>query len=152
VHSKLIRNLFYGLAVFVAVLLLLLFKLWKGRIDVFIAIFAQKRIDDLDIEIVKTISTGTVLDAIAELTKDERMEVERENITVLQLIGEGAFGLVKKGLIIKSGEKQYVAVKMIKSKSCSWQPLRKFSIVQFPPPFPAQTHRTWKTSGNFTRR
>lgn len=115
-QSKLINILFYVFVALVAVLLLFLFKVWKGRIDSFISSFAQKRIDDMDIEIVKTMSTGTVLDAIAELTKDERMEVERENITVLQLIGEGAFGLVKKGLIIKNGEKEYVAVKMIKSK------------------------------------
>lgn len=114
--SKLINILFYVFVAVVAVLLLFLFKVWKGRIDSFISTFAQKRIDDMDIEIVKTMSTGTVLEAIAELTKDERMEVERENITVLQLIGEGAFGLVKKGLIIKNGEKEYVAVKMLKSE------------------------------------
>ncbi|KAG5673371.1 hypothetical protein PVAND_003427 [Polypedilum vanderplanki] len=116
-QSKVINILFYIFVALVVILFLFLFKVWKGRIDSFISIFAQKRIDDLDIEIVKTMSTGTVLDAIAELTKDEKMEIERENITVLQLIGEGAFGLVKKGLIIKNGEKQYVAVKMIKNTS-----------------------------------
>jgi hypothetical protein len=117
VHKNhLLKILFYTFAALVAILLLFLFKMWKGRIDSFISKLAQKRVEDMDIEIVKTISTGTVLDAIAELTKDERMEVQRENITVLQLIGEGAFGLVNKGLIVRNGEKQNIAVKMIKSE------------------------------------
>lgn len=117
--SKLMHNLFYASIAFMVLLIIILFKIWKGRIDMFISRMAQKRLDDMDIEAVKSMSTGTVLELIAELTKDEIMEVEKENITVLEQLGEGAFGLVKKGLMIRNGEKQHVAVKMIKSKCFS---------------------------------
>ena len=99
------------------ILIIVLYKIWKGRIDSFISMLAQKRIEDMDIEAVKSLSSGTVLELISELTKDEFMEVEKENITILEQLGEGAFGLVKKGLIIRNGEKEHVAVKMIKSES-----------------------------------
>lgn len=114
--SKLMHKLFYASAVLIALLIIVLYKIWKGRIDAFISMFARKRIDDMDIEAVKSMSTGTVIDLIAELTKDETMEVEKENISILEQLGEGAFGLVKRGLMIKNGEKEYVAVKMIKSE------------------------------------
>lgn len=115
--NKLDEILFYSLVAIMILLLIALFKVWKGRIDSFISLMAQKRLENMDLETVKTMSTGTVLDLIAELTKDELMEVERENITVLELLGEGAFGLVNKALMIKNGEKQHVAVKMLKSKN-----------------------------------
>lgn len=57
-----------------------------------------------------------MLEAIADLTRDETMEVERENIAMLEALGEGAFGLVKKAIFMKDGEKHHVAVKMLKSK------------------------------------
>lgn len=115
--NKLDEILFYTLVVFMVILLIALFKVWKGRIDSFISLMAQKRLENMDLETVKTMSMGTVLDSIAELTKDELMEVERENITILELLGEGAFGLVNKALMIRNGEKEYVAVKMLKSKN-----------------------------------
>lgn len=114
--DKLSDILFYSLVAFMFLLLIALFKVWKGRIDSFISILAQKRLEHMDLETVKTISTGTVLDSIAELTKDVSMEIETENITMLESLGEGAFGLVNKALVIRNGEKQYVAVKMLKSK------------------------------------
>lgn len=107
--------LFYSLVAFMFLLLIALFKVWKGRIDSFISILAQKRLEHMDLETVKTISTGTILDSIAELTKDTSLEIEMENITMLETLGEGAFGLVKKALMIRNGEAQYVAVKMLKS-------------------------------------
>jgi hypothetical protein len=116
-QDKLDDILFYSLVAFMFLLLIALFKVWKGRIDSFISILAQKRLEHMDLETVKTISTGTVLDSIAELTKDASMEIETENITMLESLGEGAFGLVKKALVIRNGEKQYVAVKMLKSKT-----------------------------------
>lgn len=109
--------LFYSLVAFMFLLLIALFKVWKGRIDSVISILAQKRMERMDLETVKTISTGTVLDTIAELTKDTSMEIETENVTMLESLGEGAFGLVNKALMIRNGEKQYVAVKMLKSKA-----------------------------------
>ena len=114
--SRLIQNLFLASISFMTVLLIVLYKIWKGRIDSFISMLAQKRIEDMDIEAVKSMSSGTVLELISELTKDEFMEVEKENITILEQLGEGAFGLVKKGLMIRNGEKEHVAVKMIKSE------------------------------------
>lgn len=116
VEDKIDDILFYSLVAIMCLLLIALFKVWKGRIDSFISILAQKRLENMDLEAVKTMSTGTVLDSIAELTKDDSMEVERENITILELLGEGAFGLVKKALMIRNGEKEYVAVKMLKSE------------------------------------
>ena len=115
-QSKLMHNLFYASIGFMVILIIVLYKIWKGRIDAFISMLAQKRIEDMDIEAVKSMSSGTVLELISELTKDEFMEVDKENITVLEQLGEGAFGLVKKGLIIRNGEKEHVAVKMIKSE------------------------------------
>lgn len=114
--SKMMHNLFYASIAFMIVLIIVLYKIWKGRIDSFISMLAHKRIEDMDIEAVKSMSSGTVLELISELTKDEFMEVEKENITVLEQLGEGAFGLVKKGLVIRNGEKEHVAVKMIKSE------------------------------------
>lgn len=116
VEDKIDDILFYSLVVIMCLLLIALFKVWKGRIDSFISILAQKRLENMDLETVKTISKGTVLNSIEELTKDELMEVERENISMLELLGEGAFGLVKKAVMVKNGEKRYVAVKMLKSK------------------------------------
>lgn len=107
--------LFYSLVAVMFLLLIALFKVWKGRIDSFMSILAQKRLERMDLETVKTISTVTVLDSIAELTKDTLLEIEMENITMLESLGEGAFGLVKKALMLRNGEKQYVAVKMLKS-------------------------------------
>jgi hypothetical protein len=115
-NSRAIDILFYTLVAFMIALLIALFKIWKGRIDSIISTLAQKRLENMDLDTVKILSTGTVLDSIAELTKDENMEVEKENITLLELLGEGAFGLVKKATMIKNGEKVHVAVKMLKSK------------------------------------
>lgn len=114
--DKIDEIFFYSLIAFMFLLLIALFKVWKGRIDSFISILAQKRMESMDLETVKTMSTGTALDLIAELTKDTSMEIETENITMLESLGEGAFGLVNKALMIKGGEKEYVAVKMLKSK------------------------------------
>lgn len=121
-QDKLDDILFYSLVAFMFLLLIALFKVWKGRIDSFISILAQKRLEHMDLETVKTISTGTVLDSIAELTKDTLMEIDTENITMLESLGEGAFGLVNKALVIRNGEKQYVAVKMLKSKTIVLNP------------------------------
>lgn len=69
----------------------------------------------MDLDLIKSITNRSLLEAIADLTRDDEMEVERENITVLEALGEGAFGLVKKAIIVKEGKKHQVAVKMLKS-------------------------------------
>lgn len=69
----------------------------------------------MDLDLIQSITNRSMLEAIADLTRDDKMEVERENITVLEALGEGAFGLVKKAIIIKDGAKHDVAVKMLKS-------------------------------------
>jgi len=44
------------------------------------------------------------------------MEILRENIKLLDVLGEGAFGLVRKGLLKSEHDQttKYVAVKMLK--------------------------------------
>lgn len=43
------------------------------------------------------------------------MEVDENDITILNIIGEGAFGCVRRGILAPSGRE--VAVKMLKGKS-----------------------------------
>lgn len=70
----------------------------------------------MDLDLIKTISNRLTLEAIDDLRRDEKMEVERENITLLETLGEGAFGVVKKAILVKNGQKLQVAVKMLKSE------------------------------------
>jgi tyrosine-protein kinase receptor torso len=102
----------YIVFVIIAILLVFLFCVWQGRISLPIT---QKQIENMDLDLIKTITNRSMLEAIADLTRDDEMEVERENITVLETLGEGAFGLVKKAIIVKEGSKHQVAVKMLKS-------------------------------------
>lgn len=90
-------------------------------IMVAILIFNQYQIkeklnENMDLDLIKSISNRSVLEAIDELTKDESMEIDRDNIKILGALGEGAFGYVKKGIVIKNDVKLEVAVKMLKSK------------------------------------
>lgn len=71
----------------------------------------------MDLDLIKSISNRSLLEAIESLTRDALMEVERENINLMEDLGEGAFGLVRKGILMKNGKKQLIAVKMLKSKS-----------------------------------
>jgi hypothetical protein len=103
---------FYTIFAVIIALFIVLGCIWKGRIALPIT---QKQLENMDLDLIKTITNRSMLEAIADLTRDEMMEVERENIRVLEALGEGAFGLVKKAIIIKDGEKHQVAVKMLKS-------------------------------------
>jgi SpoVK/Ycf46/Vps4 family AAA+-type ATPase len=103
---------FYTTFTVIIALFIVLGCIWKGRIALPIT---QKQLENMDLDLIKTITNRSMLEAIADLTRDEMMEVERENIRVLEALGEGAFGLVKKAIIIKDGEKHQVAVKMLKS-------------------------------------
>lgn len=102
------------LAIFIVIvaLFIVFVCVWKGQIALSIT---QKQLENMDLDLIKTITNRSMLEAIADLTRDDLMEVERENIRVLEALGEGAFGLVKKAIIIKEGEKHQAAVKMLKS-------------------------------------
>lgn len=89
--SLLMTYLFYAAVIFSILIILIIFKIWKNKINSFLSSFAQKRLNDMDIEVVKRMSKGTtVLDSITELGKDTTMEVDKGNITILELLGEGA--------------------------------------------------------------
>lgn len=71
----------------------------------------------MDLDLIKSITNRSILETIEELTKDEEMEIDRDNIKILQNVkdlGEGEFGYVKKGIVVKDGMKLEVAVKMLK--------------------------------------
>lgn len=71
----------------------------------------------MDLDLIKSITNRSMLEAIADLTRDSTMEIERENIALLEALGEGAFGLVRKAIFVREGKKHQVAVKMLKSKN-----------------------------------
>lgn len=76
----------------------------------------QKQFDSMDLDLIKSITNHNMLEAIADLTRDATMEVERENIELLETLGEGAFGVVRKAVLIRKEGKRQVAVKMLKSE------------------------------------
>lgn len=111
-HSRIFDVFFCIVLTIIVILFIVLFCIWRGRINLPIT---QKQLENMDLDLIKSITNRSMLEAIADLTRDEEMEVERENITVLEALGEGAFGLVKKAIIVKEGKKHQVAVKMLKS-------------------------------------
>lgn len=118
-RSRIFDFFFYTIFAVIVILFVVLFCIWQGRINLPIT---QKQLENMDLDLIKTITNRSMLEAIADLTRDEEMEVERENITVLETLGEGCFGLVKKAIIIKEGTKHQVAVKMLKS-------MKKFPLI-----------------------
>lgn len=100
----------------IAVFLFILLCLRQIRFNAFLRNFTQKQLDGMDLDLIKTITNRSMLEAIADLTRDETMEMERENIALLEALGEGAFGLVNKAILVRDGVKHQVAVKMLKSK------------------------------------
>lgn len=122
---------FYHFAVIlVAVIVLLapvavLMYKWKIRMIHVKRSFTQK-LENLDLDLVNSISNRKMLEEIADVTRDNAMEVERENITLLGDLGEGNFGLVRKAVMVQeSRTKKLVAVKMLKCKLSFGQ----FSVV-----------------------
>lgn len=116
-RSRLIDVLFYTFVTFTAVFLVVLFRVWQNRLSrIVITTLTQKQLDGMDLDLIKSITNHSMLEAIADLTRDTTMEVERESIELMEALGEGAFGLVKKAIVIRDGAKQQVAVKMLKSK------------------------------------
>lgn len=116
-QSRLFHVLFYTFVTIVAIFLVVLLRLWQSRINSIVRKFSQKQLDNMDLDLIKSITNRSMLEAIADLTRDEAMEIERENVTVLEALGEGAFGLVKKAILMKADVKHQVAVKMLKSKT-----------------------------------
>lgn len=116
--------IFYAFVVIVVVIFIILFQIWKRRIVSIVTNITQKRKEDTDekiigntdLDLVKTLTNRSMLEAIADLTKDETMEIERDHITILDALGEGAFGYVKRAFYNRDGQKYQVAVKMLKSK------------------------------------
>lgn len=104
-------NLFIIVIVFVSCLIILLCKIQISKMN-----DANKPMESMDLDLIKTITNHSMLQVIADLTRDETMEIERENITLLNKLGEGAFGFVKKAALDKNGMKHQVAVKMLKGK------------------------------------
>lgn len=109
--------LFYTLVTFIAVFLVVLFRVWQNRLDGIVTTLTQKQLDGMDLDLIKSITNHSMLEAIGELTRDATMEVERDSISLMEQLGEGAFGLVKKAIVVRDdGAKQQVAVKMLKSE------------------------------------
>lgn len=107
---------FYTIVSVIAILLIVLFRIWQGRISQIVNTITQKQADNMSLDLIKSITNRNMLEVIADLTRDETMEIERENIALLEALGEGAFGLVKKAILVKDGSKHQVAVKMLKSE------------------------------------
>lgn len=115
-RSHTIDIFFYTFVVLIAIFIVVLFRIWQKRINSMVNNFTQKQIENMDLDLIKTITNRSMLEAIADLTRDETMEIERENIALMEALGEGAFGLVKKAVLVRDGSKHQVAVKMLKSK------------------------------------
>ncbi|CAO1431629.1 unnamed protein product [Diamesa tonsa] len=103
--------------VLVIIVIVLVFMVRMRNQEIVQSLF-QKQRDDLqvkELDLINSITNRTTLDAIASLTNDTTMEFERHHISILNLLGEGAFGLVKLALIRNhQHEEQEVAVKMLK--------------------------------------
>ncbi|CRK86777.1 CLUMA_CG000609, isoform A [Clunio marinus] len=97
-NSRTTRRFDMLLYIFVATFttsLVVLFFIWQKRVNAVVSKLAK---------------------AIADLTRDERMETEKENVRLLEVLGEGAFGVVRKAILLKDGTtKSHVAVKMLKN-------------------------------------
>lgn len=64
------------------------------------------------LDLIKSINERSLL--IADLKGDESMEIQRKAIKLHGELGKGAFGIVKRGTLMKDG--MTVAVKMLKSE------------------------------------
>lgn len=108
------------LATVLAIIVIVLVFLVSMRKQEIVQCIFQKQRDDLqvkELDLIKSITNRTTLDAIASLTNDTTMEFERHHISILNLLGEGAFGLVKLALIRnQQHEEKEVAVKMLKGE------------------------------------
>lgn len=109
------------LATVLAIIVIVLVFLVSMRKQEIVQCLFQKQRDDLqvkELDLIKSITNRTTLDAIVSLTNDTTMEFERHHISILYLLGEGAFGLVKFALLRnQQHEEKHVAVKMLKGKT-----------------------------------
>lgn len=74
----------------------------------------QAPTDSMALDLIKSINDRSLL--IADLKGDESMEIQRKSIKLHNELGKGAFGVVKRAILMKNGKETTVAVKMLKSK------------------------------------
>ena len=124
---------YYVFAVIVITVLIVMYQVWRIRMIHIVNNFTAKQMEGMDLDLIKSITNRTMLEAIADLTRDEIMEIEREQINVLEMLGEGAFGLVKKAMMVRDGKKHQVAVKMLKSKMSEriWESFEMVKVLFF---------------------
>lgn len=146
-HIRIIDIFLYFFVATIAILLLIMLCTWRNRVSAIVNKFALKQLDSMDLDLIQTITNRSMLEAIADLTRDETMEIDKESISVLEVLGEGAFGLVKKAILVRDGMKRHVAVKMLKSK-ISMPLMNENNLTSFL----HQIAQTLTTSSNFIRR
>lgn len=61
-----------------------------------------------------SVETGTCEREGKSALWDPRFEVPRDNIMLCEILGEGAFGVVRKAVLTRGGRKEVVAVKALK--------------------------------------
>lgn len=55
---------------------------------------------------------------MAQTHNKDEMEIDPSNIKLLEVLGEGAFGIVRKGILLPTN--QFVAAKMLKGKPSTY--------------------------------
>ena len=85
--------------------------------------------DSMALDLINSINDRSLL--IADLKGDESMEIQRKSINLHNELGKGAFGVVKRAILIKNGKETTVAVKMLKSKISRHDEFNYFIISEY---------------------
>jgi hypothetical protein len=125
-HINLKDILLYLFVLFIAISIMILLYVWQTQ---FVIRLSQKELDNMDLDLIKSITKHSMLKSVADLSKDTTMEIRREDVTVLEALGEGAFGLVKKAILRREGKTHQVAVKMLKSKLINFRDLQNLNFI-----------------------
>lgn len=94
-------------------------KRYEQRCEYFKELEQKAPIDpnsDFEIKVksIKDILQPTIFPGDLLTPIDDDMEISMDQIELLDVLGEGAFGLVRKGILVRPGTYQQVAVKMLK--------------------------------------